>query len=501
MASVLIRGGNLHDGERFLGVGDVLIADETIEAVGLLSIQEDFVAEILDATGCVVAPGFIECHNMTQQVERLDGNDALNLLAQGVTTCVIGNCGMSGQLTAADGFLRQLESLRGARLSLNIGSLVGHNSLRQFVVAAPSSPSDAGEVHAMERILEEALDAGYLGFSSGLMYAPGRSASQSEMDTLAAIVGRKGKVYTSHIRDEGDNIHAAVLEALDTARAGQARLVVSHLKAAGKANWGKAREMAHLVEARRAEQEVYISFYPYTATSTVLRAVIPEETLGGAAGDVRQLRYNERDAQVLERSGLQRYAENGWNDVVVVSSTVKPYIGKSIAEISGPVSGAIPPYAAVLEILHQDPNTRVVFYNIASETELRDIAKFAWAMVASDGYVYSTGSQEATHPRNYGAFARVVKDYVRTHGVMTLEEFVRRVTSLPAQVFKLHRRGALKPGYFADLAIFRPEKMTDLADYKTPWTPAAGVRYALVNGRVAFRDDRATSVFSGRYVA
>jgi N-acyl-D-amino-acid deacylase len=496
MSSVLIKGGNLHDGERFLGVGDVLIAGDTIESLGQLSTAERSTPEALDASGCVVAPGFIECHNMTQQVEGLDGNDALNLLAQGVTTCVIGNCGMSGELTTAGGFLRQLEFLRGARLGLNVGSLVGHNSLRQFAVSEHSRPSEPAEVKVMTEILEAALDAGFLGFSSGLMYAPGRFASQAEMNALVTVVGRKKKVYTSHIRDDGDDLRGAVTEALDTAMAGKAKLVVSHLSAAGKANWGKAREMTRLIEARRNEQEAYISFYPYTAKSTVLRAVIPEDILRSVGGDATQLRYNKSDAQTLERSGLQRYCDHGWDDVVVVSSTVTSCKGKSIREICA----GHEPYGVVLDILQKDVNTRVLFYNVASQAELRDIAKAPWAMIASDGYVFPTGSKEATHPRNYGAFARVVRDYVRTHKVMTIEDFIRRVTALPAQVFTIERRGALKRGYFADLVIFKPEEMSDNADYQIPWRPASGVRYTLVNGRVAFRDNSATSIYSGRYV-
>ncbi|MCL4486943.1 MAG: amidohydrolase family protein [Chloroflexi bacterium] len=497
MHAILIKGGNLHDGTSFIGVGDVLVADDRIEAVGTLSVPETFPSDVIDATGCVVAPGFIECHNMTQQVENLDGNDALNLLAQGVTTCVIGNCGMAGVLAAADGFVRKFQILRDSRLGLNVGSLVGHNTLRRYVVSGPSQPSSPEEVGTMERILEEALDAGYLGFSSGLMYAPGRSASQAEMRALATVVGCKDKVYTSHIRDDGDHLRAAVVEALDTAQQGQVKLVISHLKAAGRANWGSAIEMTEVIEARRRDQEAYVSFYPYTATSTILRAVIPESILSSVDGNVERLRYNEDDARTLAAAGLQRYADNGWGDVVVVSSRVGSCLGKSIAEIAGDA----PPYAAVLDILQQDVNTRVVFYNIASDAELQEIAKRPWAMVASDGYVYPTGCEEATHPRNYGAFARVVSDYVRKLGIMTIDEFIRRVTTLPAKVFGIQKRGAVKPGNFADIAVFRPDEMQDLSDYQTPWRPAIGVRCTIVNGRVAYKNGKATSAFSGRCVS
>jgi N-acyl-D-amino-acid deacylase len=491
--TILIRNGRVHDGARFLGVCDVLIEDGRVAGVGQLSdIHRADVGEVLDATGLVVCPGFIELHNMTYQVEQLDGNDALNLIAQGVTTCLTGNCGQSGEIRSLDEFLGRFEFLRNARLGINVGVMVGHNSLRRYVLQDASRPATNDEVDEMCQFVERAIGSGALGFSTGLMYDPGAFATAEELERIVAVVGAHDKLYATHLRDEGDRLCEAVVEALDTARAGNARLVISHLKAAGASNWGKTGDALSVIEQRRDRQEVYVTYYPYDATSTALRIVILPEILRAANGDLAEIKYSKEDEELIRRKGLQNLCLRCWDDVAIVSSRRKELIGHSIRTISR----SQPAYRTVLEILRDDPDTRVVFHNIASEQEILDIARLPYALVVSDGYVYATGACDATHPRNYGSFARMVKHFSQTD----LEGFIHRATQVAARVLRLAKRGRLEAGCFADVAVFQPCEVTDRADYRRPFELSEGVSYTIVNGQIAFRKGKSTGQFAGALV-
>lgn len=489
---MLIRNGLVHDGHAFIGRRDVHLDSGRIEGIvecGAAHSDDD----VLEATGCVVAPGFIDLHNMCFKFDELDGNDGVNLTAQGITTCLVGNCGQSGLLRAETDFHTRIEQLGATRLGLNVAMLVGHNSLRSLVVKGSSKPASKSEIETMARILGEALRSGAAGFSTGLMYAPGRFAARGELERLVGVVGEANKLYTSHIRDEGPRLEESVLEALDTARAGKARLVISHLKATGWRYWGKTREIAQLIDARRTDQEIFVTYYPYSATSTVLRIVLPPAIDEHTGGDLSKLEYREDDAAWIAEEGLHNLCRNGWNDVVIVSSEVGEVVGRSIGELAGCGSG----YRAVIDLLRRDPNSRAVFHNIISEEEVWDLSRLDYAMVCSDAYVYPSGSRMATHPRNYGAFARMLSHYADDG----LEYFLRKITSLPAEVLGLPDRGRLAAGCPADVVVFEPENVVDHATYEVPCRIASGIRATLVNGQVVFREGEATTVLPGQFVS
>lgn len=493
--TILIQHGRVHNGERFLGNCDLLVEDEKVEEIG--EIGDVSADQVIDASNCVVSPGFIDAHNMAHQIEQLHRNEAENLTAQGVTTCIIGNCGNSGSFVSADSFLRQIDFLKQAELAINIGNLLGHNSLRQFVLQGATRIATSEEIRMMVSLLEEAMANGALGLSTGLMYSPGIFADQQELIELVSVVGQRGRTYTTHMRDEGDGFYAAVNEALETALHGSARLLISHYKVAGKHNWGKTYETTQIIERRKADQEIYLSFYPYTATSTVLRADIPSDIVQKFSGNYKGLEYTAEDEVIVEKKGLHSLCLNGWRDVIVVTSQAPGIIGKSIEALSQGRSC----YHTVINILKSDPNTRVVYHHVADENELFATARLSYAIPVSDGYIYPAGAEEATHPRNYGTFSRVIERYVIDQKLFSLEEFILRATKLPAEIFRLKQRGLLAKGCFADIAIFRPEDIRERADYETPFLLSEGVKHTLVNGRIVFTNGASLSEFPGRYLS
>jgi len=491
----LISNGLVHSGERFAGVCDLLIEDDKIAEIGDLKGIE--ASEVVDASGCVVCPGFIDVQNMTYEVEQLDCNGAENLVTQGVTSCIIGNCGNSGVLGSPDSFLRRMDYLNRASLGVNVGMLVGHNSLRRFVLTSGERVATPDERRLMTSILAEALDHGAMGMSSGLVYSPGLFADKEELIDLVSVVGQRNKVYATHMRDEGDSVLEAIAEALETARVGSAKLVIAHFKINGKGNWGKWADAVRLFEQGRQQQDFHLDFYPYTATSTFLSIILLPEILQAIEGDLSRLRYRPADERLIEAQGKQNLTLNAWRDVVLVSATDSQIIGKSIASLA--VDGSC--YEAVVEVLRQDPKARAVFHNIAAEEQIFDTARLPYAMVATDGYVYPAGSKEATHPRNYGAFPRVLHEYVLRKSLYSLDEFIQKSTQLPASVFGVKQRGMLRRGYFADVIVFRPDEVRDHAVYEHPFLTAEGMQHVFVNGKPALKKRLLTQELPGRLIS
>lgn len=491
---ILVKNGKVHDGEKFIGNQDILIEDDIILDIGKFTNLS--IDNVIDANSCVVSPGFIDPQNMTHQLNNLDGNDGVNLTSQGITSVVIGNCGNSGVLDDRKALINRLDYLRRIKLGVNVGMLVGHNSLRKLILGSGERPATHAEIALMATVIEETLTAGALGLSSGLMYSPGLFADREEMISLVAVVGKFNKTYATHMRDEGDTLEEAVLESLDTTASSNSRLLISHFKVTGKQNRGKAEKCVNLIEQRRKKQEVFIDYYPYSATSTVLSIVVPAEVLAKINGDLKKLKYDLGDEKIIEKIGKQNLCPNSWDDIVVVTSVMPGIIGKSVLMIAKEMN--LSPYQCVIKILNFDPAVRVVFHNIADESELETIAQLPYSMVATDGYVYKTGSIEATHPRNYGAFPRALKKFVVDKSTMTLEEFIQKSTSLPAAVFNLHKRGCIKKGYFADLAIYNEWKIKENATYEKPYLLSTGINYVLVNGQIVLDEEKTKNRFPGR---
>lgn len=523
---VLIRGGEVVDGTGAAPRrADVGISAGRVEAVDDLSGAD--AAEVIDATGKVVTPGFIDVHAHTDLTASMpDKYRTIKTasLLQGVTTEVCGNCGftpfpleparreefkgfLSGLFAEQRGGFATFAEYRSAisefDLAVNLAPLVGHGSLRAGVMGMEDRPPTGDELARMEAAADQAFAEGAFGLSSGLIYPPGVYGKTEEIIALAKVAGRYGRPYATHMRDEADRIIAAMEEALRIGREGGTGVEISHHKLAGRNNWGRSEETLRLVEdARESGVDVTIDVYPYTAGSTYLAATLPPwVNSGGAPAVVERL----RDADTRARIGKEVEAGSdewqslvdkvGWESVVIATSSAHPeFEGKSIVEVGDAMGVA--PFDAACELLIADPKVLMIIH-MMDEADVQRILSAPYAMIGSDG-VPTPGRP---HPRIAGCFARVLGHYSRDLKLFPLAEAVRKMTSLPAGRFGLKDRGTVRAGGVADLVVFDPTTVIDRATYDDPLLAPVGVDAVLVNGRVAVRAGADAGIRSGEVLS
>ncbi|RAK65119.1 N-acyl-D-amino-acid deacylase family protein [Hymenobacter edaphi] len=490
-ADVLIRHGRLYDGTgNAWTYGDVALRQGRIVAVGRLA--ADYPADtVIDATGLAVAPGFIDVHTHIEDDE-VRQPTADNFLYDGVTTVVTGNCG-SSRLDLR----RYFRLLDSTRLSVNVASLVGHGTVRKAVMGrARRAPAEA-ELRRMETLIDSAMRAGAVGLSSGLIYVPGTYSRLPELVRLARVAARHRGLYATHMRNEGDSVAFAVLEALRVGREAGLPVQISHLKLGGQQNWGHTAELLGLIEtARRTGQEVTIDQYPYTASSTSLSTLLPDDVQADGADSLRARLQRPRVRAAVLRSMVRRlHARQLRHFSYAVVANFPPDTtlnGLSVEEINRRrrrPHRARAEAATVLELVQQH-DASAIFHGL-SEDDVQQIMRYPHNMVASDASI-RVWREGVPHPRGYGSNARVLGRYVRELRVLPLEEAIRRMTSLPAQTFGLAGRGLLRPGYAADLVVFDPMTVQDRSTFAQPHQYSVGMRYVLVNGRI--------TVWEGRHV-
>jgi N-acyl-D-amino-acid deacylase len=478
---ILIRGGTVIDGTGTPGVrADVAIHGDRIAAVGLLADAE--ASRVIDVAGLTVAPGFIDVHSHDDAACLTTPLDFK--LMQGVTTDVLGNCGTGiapynpeqranmivgnvlGEVPEATWrtfgeFMRVVEQ---ANPAINVACLVPHGAVRYATLGLSSrAPSDA-ELDQMREHIDEGMAAGAAGLSTGLIYPPGAFARTDEIIECAKIAARHGDIYVSHIRNEGDRLMEAVEEAATIGEQAGLPVQISHHKAGSPAVWGKVHDtIAFMQERRAAGQDITFDVYPYTAASTVLSAFAA--------------------------------AAEGLNFDLVLLATVPGHEeveGKTLRE-SADILG-VPAEQAASRILRDSPGTTAIFF-LMHEDDIRTVISQPECMIGSDGLPTPGGKP---HPRLYGTFPRVIQRYVREEAVLSLEEAVRKMTSLPADRFKLAGRGRIAEGAFADIVVFDPARIEDVATYAEPRQYPAGIDYVLVNGKVATEAGKQTEHSSGR---
>lgn len=509
-APTLIRGAEVVDGS---GAprrrADVLVEGGSISAVsetgGAPALPPE--TRVLDASGLVLAPGFVDVHSHADNAPLLDRDDTAKIM-QGVTTEVVGNCGMSlaprerGNAAVLEqyalrifppvdwawhGFAELVDTTDARGYVTNYVPLVGHHSLRIAAMGMRDDAPTAQETRTMQRLLEEALEAGVHGLSTGLIYPPGLFAATDEVVDLASQLPA-GRIYATHMRGESGRLLASVDEALEVGRRAGCRVQISHLKASGRGNWGLVRDALVAIDrARQAGVDVRQDVYPYTAGSTMLTAALPPWFQEGGDGRVLD---RLRDADCLARLRAELAAgdaewENfvhgaGWDGVVVASSASHRFDGRSLQEIAD-AAGA-DPFDILVEILLTERLRASMIVHSMAEGDLRSALEHPATMVGSDGLPPGTGGRP--HPRGYGTFPRVLARYVRERRVLGLEEAVRRMTSLPAETFGLTDRGLLEPGRAADVVALDPDAVRDLADYATPVRDPEGIGWVMQNGQV-----------------
>jgi N-acyl-D-amino-acid deacylase len=499
---VIIRNGRIVDGSgNPWYVADVAIREGRIAAIGPICGRNGGTcptARVLDATGLYVAPGFVDVHTHSEAgIRRRPTAD--NFLFDGVTAIVSGNCGGSDTDLA-----KTFAELRAAGISINYSTLVGHNSVRAAVMGREQRDPTADEQARMEAMVEQAMRDGAVGFSTGLIYIPGTYSKTPEVIALARAAARHNGIYASHMRDEELEIFAAINEALQVGREAGMPVEISHFKNSSKRMWGQSKRTIEMVEQARAEGvDVTVDQYPYTASSTNLGILLPSWALAGTREEVQKRLADpatrkkiaaEMKKEIPRTTGFKRL------DYAVVASCPweNSLEGKSIAQINkekGHKNKLEAQIETVLEMMEKGGAGMV--YHKMSEEDVERILRFPYSMVASDAGIIEFG-RGAPHPRGYGSNARVLGRYVREKGTIRLEEAIRKMTSLPAQRFRLVDRGLVRPGMWADMVVFDAAAVADKATFEKPHAYAEGFRYVLVNGVVTIENGQHTGARAGQ---
>ena len=486
---VLIRNGRVLDGSGNPWLAaDIGIRGGRIVDMGRLS--HATAARVIDARGLTVSPGFIDVHSHASDGLAGSLREGRQLIAQGITTVGINpdGGGTADLRTQRAGFEQ-----RG--VGVNVALYVPHGSIRREVIGMADRAPTSAELDRMVAMARSGMEAGGIGLSSGLYYAPGSYATTDEVIALAKVVGEMGGVYESHIRDEADysvGVVAAVQEVIRISEEGHLPGIVAHMKALGPASWGLSMALVErITQARDRGVEVYADQYPYEASGTgIVGALIPRwAEVGGRAELVKRIQgaEHERLAADIRRNFERR---GGPQKLVVSRYAPNPsFEGQSLAQIAA--SMGKPADETAMDMLIKGDASLVSFNMIESDIEL--IMRQPFTMTCTDGDLVPFG-QGQPHPRGNGAFARKIRVYVNERGTIDLPFAVRSMTSLPASVFGLKDRGVLRPGAWADLLVFDPAKVRDTATYLAPHQMAEGMEYVLVNGVI----EKDANAFTGK---
>jgi len=406
-----------------------------------------------------------------------------------------------------------LEHLVQRGVSPNVASFVGSTTVRIYVMGYEDRPPTLDELEQMRGLVQQAMEEGAVGLSSALIYAPACYAKPDELIALAEVAAKYDGLYVSHIRDEGGRLLEAIDELIEVARRTRIAAEIYHLKVSGQSNWHKLDEAIAKIEAARAEGlRITADMYTYPASSTGLDATMPPWVQeGGHRAWVERLKdpaIRERVKQEMITPGDEwdnSYLSAGSPQNILLvrfkNDALKPLTGKTLAEVAA-MRGTSPEETAMDLVIEDDSNVGCVFFTMSEENIRRQIA-LPWVSFGSDGTSLSAEGiflKSSTHPRAYGTFARLLGKYVREGGVISLEEAIRRLTWLPAQNLKLRRRGALSPGYFADVVVFNPDTVQDHATFDNPHQYSTGMVHVFVNGTPVLRDGEHTGARPGRVV-
>lgn len=469
---VVIRGGQVMDGSggpRF--PADVGLRGDRIAAIG--EIPANVGRSSIDAAGKIVSPGFIDAHTHDDRA-LLSTPEMVMKVSQGVTTVVVGNCGVSlAPLTLAGGpppppldligerddfryptFAAYLDELDRQPAAVNAACLVGHSTLRATVMDRFDRAASADEIVRMRRSLDEALDAGAIGLSTGLAYSIAEAAPTSEVMELTKSLKPANALHTTHMRDESARVMESLDETFEIGRAADVPVIISHHKTAGRANFGRSRETLKRIDRALGSQPIGLDAYPYVAASTVLHP---------------------------------SYIEKAERIIVTWSKADPDKAGRDLSDVARE-------WGVSLEAAAERLQPAGAVYFTMDEGDVRRILSFPHTMIGSDGLPHDT----RPHPRLWGTFPRVLGHYARDIGLFSIEEAVRRMTGLPARQFRLSNRGVLEVGAYADLVVFDPKTVIDRATFEEPMTPSAGIEVVMVNGAVVWRDGAPTGAKPGR---
>jgi len=495
--------------------GDKIIAIDKLENVST--------NRLIDATGLIIAPGFIDIHTHTD-TELLVNPTGDSKILQGITTEVGGNCGSSPfpmteeDRISTDEYLNEkyglhanwsrtgefLSEIEKGGTSFNYVTLTGNGDLRAFVVGKNDVRATADQMKEMKKILTESMEQGSFGLSTGLEYAPSSYANTEEIIELCKVVSLKGGIYATHMRNEDDTVEEAIEEALTICRKAEISTQISHLKACNQANWHKVDNMLRMIdEAHASGLPVKADRYPYIAYGTGMTTFLPLWARQGDRDDVLNRLENKSDIPKIEKYANSRGERiGGWERVLISSCHTdenKKWEGKTIREGSDLTGKS--PFEFIRTLLVEEQNRVGIVGFAMDEENLKKVLSSPHVMIGSDGSAVSpTGKLGGgkPHPRFYGSFPRVLGKYCREEKYFDLPTAVAKMTSMPAEKLNLKQRGKIAIQYFADLVVFNPETVIDKATFTDPHQPPIGIEYVIVNGKLTVEHGKHTGALDGK---
>ncbi|HQR36353.1 MAG TPA: D-aminoacylase [Blastocatellia bacterium] len=493
---LLIRNGRVVDGTGNPSfVADVGIRDGKIAAIGRLSDRK--ATRIVDATGLVVAPGFIDIHNHSDDTILEDGN-AESMVRQGVTTMIFGEGGSAAPSEKWKDFSSYYAELLRRGISTNVGSYIGSSTVWTMVHGSKAGPATAAELKQMRAVIRTAMEQGALGVASSLSGPPGVWIDTDTLVAMCEVAGEYGGIYSTHMRTEGDGVFKSVAEAIEIGRRAKLPVDIIHLKIAEHKLWGKMPELVALIANARAQgQLVEANVYPYRAGQNNLSSIIPPWAHeGGSKALIARLKDSSLRPR-LEKEILNGIpnsdwynhytATGGWDGMLLVTfrnPKYKQFQGKRMSEVIKTIGK--PPLDVLFELLAENEGSVPTVYFHHAEEDMRYALKQPFVSIGSDGTAVKTEGPLAAshpHPRYYGTFPRVLGRYVREEKLLSLEDAIRKMTSANAAKIRIYDRGLLRPGQWADVTIFNPDTIIDNATFEKPHQYATGIEYVFVNGK------------------
>jgi N-acyl-D-amino-acid deacylase len=492
---LIIRNGRIADGTGNPAYfADVGVKNGRVAQIGKIAGPAP---REVDATGMIVAPGFIDVHTHADEVA--EHPKAENFLRMGVTTLIVGNCGGS-ELNVGKLFA----DIEREKVSPNVATLIGHNTVRRQAMGGSfDRPPTAAELEQMQALVDTAMKDGAVGLSTGLIYLPGVFSQTDEIIALAKTAARYDGIYASHMRHENHEIFAALDEVFRIAREAKIRAEVSHIKLSGEKAWGKAEDvLAYIEKQRAAGLDITHDQYAYTASSTTMRQLIPDEAFDGGSETFLKLIGSPESKARLVAQMKEKIRARGREDyayAVIASYSHDPSLnGLNIVEAAKKVRGgdSLDNQIEMILALEINGSASGVFHGM-SEPDLQKFMQHPNTMIACDSGLRVFG-QGVPHPRGYGNNARVLGRYVRELKVLRLEDAIRKMTNLPANTFRIKERGLIKEGFWADIVVFDPEKVTDPAAFNDPHHYAIGIPHVFVNGEAVIANSEHTGARPGQ---
>lgn len=524
MFDVIIKGGLVADGKSpRLEKLDVAVKDGLIADVAP-SIQSEGV-RVIEASGKVVAPGFVDVHSHSDYYLLIDPR-ARSKVTQGVTTEIGGNCGYSAAPMGGEtlrqrakdyeaqfgikvdwaGMGEYLRRLEDARPAVNFAALIGYNTVRGSILGPNSSKPGADGMKKIKQMIGRALDEGAVGMSVGVVYPPACFAEAQEFIEAVSCVSARGKVFTSHIRSEGARLLEALEEMVTVAKGAGAKLQVSHLKTAGKDNWGKLDRAFEILEGAMAQGvSVMADRYPYLASNTGLQVTLPDRAFDGGKDALARRLADPRERAAFTEDILKSHPEQEYWETVMVSQVVteanKDLEGLTVTQ--GAETRGKDVFSFIYDLLMQENTDVEAIYFCMNEDNLARILRKPWVVVGSDSGARAIDGPLAIgrpHPRTFGTFPRFFREFVREKKLFTIPEAVRKTSTQALEFFGIGRRGEIKKGYFADIVVFDPDTIGDTSTYADPLSYPTGIEHVLVNGVAAVEYGKLTENRAGRVI-